>query len=232
MVDLRFEPTTTWHDFSIRIGLDHRAVHCQRVGQQGELQRKRRHFRNWQPYLEDMCCATRYQVMLQKLLANQSNIAFKRMESCLHIAATSGGSCSRPKAKFEPSPTLRDLRLRRRACADSSTRKEISLCISRLHRVEMRQWKSTKLGEMASKPFHVETCASPAIQVFWFAVGWTAHARRVRRSFGSSLQHAIVASYPRWTGRPNELNEVPGLFEELLAALKGLKIKKVQTRTR
>ena len=104
------------HDFSIGIGVDHRAVHCQlqlRVGQQRDLQR------NWQPYLDDNCCATRYQVIFQKLLAKQSNINFESMESCSHIAATSGGSCSRVRARFEPSPTVRDLRLRRRACADS-----------------------------------------------------------------------------------------------------------------
>ena len=104
MADLRFESTTTWHDFSIGNGLDHRVVHCQ--------------FH-----------------MSRKLLAKQSNINFESMESCLHIAATSGGSCSRARARFQPSPELRDLRV----CADSSTRKELSLCISRLHCAEMRQ---------------------------------------------------------------------------------------------
>ena len=124
---LRFETTATSHDFSIGIGVEPCAGHCQlqlRFGQQCEFQRKRRHFRNWQPHLDDNCRATRYQVMLRKLLEKQSNINFESMGSCLHIAAMTGGSCSRARARFDPSPTQRDLRLRRRACADSPTRKK------------------------------------------------------------------------------------------------------------
>ena len=87
VADLRLQPIITWHDSSIGIGVDHCAVHCRvqlRLGQQRELQRTRRHFRNWQPHLDDNCCATRYKVMFRKLLAQQSNINFEsRTRVCI-----------------------------------------------------------------------------------------------------------------------------------------------------
>ena len=123
--------------------MDHRVVHCQlqlRVGQQRELQRKCRHFRVIIVVLHFIgsCCENFWQ--------NNQTLVWKK--SWNRVCTLLQRLLVRARARIEPSTTLRDLRLRRLVCVDSSTRRELSLRISPLHRAEMRQWKSTKLGEL------------------------------------------------------------------------------------
>ena len=54
--------------------------------------------------------------------------------------------------QHKPSPALKDLRNNRRQTADTVTRKELSFHIRKLHRQELRLWRSTKLSAYLCNP--------------------------------------------------------------------------------
>ena len=63
-----------------------------------------------------------------------------------------GGTCTKRSSAFKPSQRLIEKRKARRSTADPSARKQLSFEIQRMHRQELRAWKSTQISQHLQNP--------------------------------------------------------------------------------
>ena len=146
LTDARACVGTIWHDQLIPIGLDHRCVHCvlRWRGVRPSLRNRRLNLKHWMPILDMDGGPSLFQNSLREMLDGNSTISCEVLEHCL---LESGKQYS-----FKPSAMLRNLRNNRRQSVDTVRRKELSFHIQKLHRQELRTWKSTKLSACLCNP--------------------------------------------------------------------------------
>ena len=138
----------SWCDFCIPIGLDHRCVHCvlQLVSSPKKWKQQKWSFKFWQPTLNDNGLPGAFQENIRSLIRSSSPSTFHELEVMLTQAGIQHGKIERPGMPFRPSLHLRQLRHRRRASNSQEARKNLSLRIRKVHRCELRSWKSIQLG--------------------------------------------------------------------------------------
>ena len=73
-------------------------------------------------------------------------------EAGLVKAGEHGGTCTKRSSAFKPSQRLIEKRKARRSTADPSARKQLSFEIQRMHRQELRAWKSTQISQHLQNP--------------------------------------------------------------------------------
>ena len=147
---MAFQLQTTWNDFAIPIGLDHRCLHCilhfpvVRLHHNSD---RRRGLKHWVPYLDGEGRPASFQSVLRQRISMCSHVSLENLEIAVMEAGLEGGTCSNIRFKYQPSAALRQLRNHRRHAADSETRRVLSFQIRRQQRRELRTWKSMKLME-------------------------------------------------------------------------------------
>ena len=67
-------------------------------------------------------------------------------------AGKHGGTCTKRSSVFKPSQELTEKRKTRRSTADPSARKQLSFEILRMHRQELRAWKSAQISQHLQNP--------------------------------------------------------------------------------
>ena len=77
---------------------------------------------------------------------------FNAAETLLLQTAAKTGTCTAKGRKFIPSAQLQQLRANRRTTQDSGIRRAFTFQIHRLHRVEVRKWKSMNLAQHLHNP--------------------------------------------------------------------------------
>ena len=152
--DARACVESVWHDQLIPIGLDHRCVHCVLPwgGVKPHLRNIRLNLKNWTPILDVDGTASLFQNCVREMLQRTSHLSCEVLENCLLESGQQYGISGVKTVAFKPSPALRDLRNNRRQTVDTVRRKEVSFHISKLHRQELRPWKSTELSAYLCNP--------------------------------------------------------------------------------
>ena len=87
-----------------------------------------------------------------EMLDGNSTISCEVLEHCLFESGKQQGVYGAKTFSFKPSAMLRNLRNSRRQSVDTVRRKELSFHIQKLHRQELRTWKSTKLSACLCNP--------------------------------------------------------------------------------
>ena len=148
LTDARACVDTIWHDQLIPIGLDHRCVHCllRWRGVRPSSGNRRLNLKNWMPILDMDGGPSLFQNSLRDMLDGNSTISCEVLEHCLLESGKQQGVYGAKTFSFKPSAMLRNLRNSRRQSVDAVRRKELSFHIQKLHRQELRTWKSTKLS--------------------------------------------------------------------------------------
>ena len=142
-----------WCDNNFPIGNDHRAVHCIlgfRVSKILACQ-KGRSLKSWRPNLDENGEATEYQTLLVASISTIQPFTFNIAETALLQAALKTGTCTATGRKFIPSAHLQELRANRRTTQDAGIRRVLTFQIHRLHRVEVRKWKSSRVEPVRQK---------------------------------------------------------------------------------
>ena len=99
------------------------------------------------------------------------------LEKELCDAGLKGGYSKQTRSKYESSNALRDLRVQRQQAGERSIKKQLSFDIAKLHRRELRAWKSSRLYKL---PEHAKPMENAAENV--------AHHRSTVRTLTSSSQ--------------------------------------------
>ena len=143
-----------WCDNNFPIGNDHRAVHCIlgfRVSKVLACQ-KGRSLKSWRPNLDDNGEATEYKTLIVASISTIQPFTFSIAETALLQTALKTGTCTAKGRKFIPCAHLQELRANRRTTQDAGIRRVLIFQIHRLHRVEVRKWKSRNLAQHLHNP--------------------------------------------------------------------------------
>ena len=140
----------------LRIGLDHRCVHCLLTW---KVQKCSKYFRNttlkhWKPFLDEDGTATLYHMGLKHIDANNTHDPqhLSRLEKQLFDAGLKGGYSKQTRCKYESSNALRDLHAQRPHATERCIKKCLSFEIARMHRRKLRALKSSRLQQLLSMP--------------------------------------------------------------------------------
>ena len=137
-----------WHDYIVPIGLDHRCAHCilQWSGTRPPPKHRGINLKNWAPKLDENGTPTSFcNYLMEQLTRIQDVSFFNTLEKCLVQAGKLHGTYGSKKLVFRPSEDLLRLRRRRRTASDLVERKQLSFQIRKLHRQELRTWRSASL---------------------------------------------------------------------------------------
>ena len=148
-----FITMSTWNDYQLPIGLDHRCVHCMLtvVDTVHGVHHRRRGLKNWMPNLDRHGEPHVFQANLRSHL-NGLPFTCSSFEFGLAKAGEHGGTCTKRSSVFKPSQELTEKRRGRRSTADPSARKQLSFEIQRMHRQELRAWKSAQISQHLQNP--------------------------------------------------------------------------------
>ena len=105
-----------WYDFGLPIGLDHRCAHCKLrcfAGTRDHFKKHRR-LKGWKPHLDDDKLPTKFQNAVSAARTCCPDLTFASLEHVLRHCAADGGQIHSTRIKFQQSPGLSSLRLRRR----------------------------------------------------------------------------------------------------------------------
>ena len=129
-------------------------MHCVLLwgGVKPHLRNRRLNLKNWTLILDVDGAASLFQNCLREMLQKTSNLSCEVLEDCLLESGKQYGISGGKTVAFKPSPALMDLRNNRRQTVDTVRRKELSFHIRKLHRQELRQWRSTKLSAYLCNP--------------------------------------------------------------------------------
>ena len=149
IADERAVVSRVWNDNMLPIGLDHRCVHCLltwKVQKSNKYVRKRT-LKHWKPFLDYDGIATLYHIGLQHIDANSiyDPQHLPGLEKELFDAGLKGGYSKQTRSKYESSSALRDLRAQCRGAVERSIKKQLCFDIAKLHRRELRAWKTSRL---------------------------------------------------------------------------------------
>ena len=214
-----------WLDNILPIGLDHRCVHCivtwTAQGRAKELPAKG--FKNWKPYLDENGEATSYQSKLLHIEASNSgnvNEQLSKLEENILMAGREGGECKRIQSRFLPSDDLKQLRLQRRMAQDRGIKKELSFEIVKLHRRELRKWKSSNLQMHLCQPNQWKI-----LQRLQHGIGRQIADQPPPDDFADMLEN-IFSGHPSNPSPPPQLTEADWNLQELKIAIKRMKANK------
>ena len=115
------------------------------------------------------------------------------------------------RCRYESSIALRVLRAQRRQAVERSIKKQFSFDIAKLHRRELRAWKSFRLHQLLNMSHHWKFCTK--CHTPWFD---SAH----------SMLENFYHGHPRDLTRPLHLTEPNWSVQELNGAIKRLKMNK------
>ena len=107
---------------------------------------RRRGLKHWLPNLDRLGEPQAFQTKLRSHL-NVLPFTCSSFEAGLVKAGEHGGTCTKRSSAFKPSQRLIEKRKARRSTADLSTRKQLSFEIQRVHRQELRAWKSAQISQ-------------------------------------------------------------------------------------
>ena len=114
------------------------------------LRNRRLNLKNWMPIFDMDEGPSLVQNSLREML--NSTISCEVLEHCLLKSGKQQGVYGVKTFSFKPSAMLRNPRNSRRQNVDTVRRKELSFHIQKLHRQELRSWKSTKLSACLCNP--------------------------------------------------------------------------------
>ena len=128
LIDGRGELVTTWCDFILPIGLDHRCVHCNirfTIPTLGKKD-KQRSLKGWKPFLDETGVPKKIHDAISEQYNAHDEVSFANLEGVLAQAAQTGGAPHGFKVKFVPSDCRKGLRRSRRTAVDLELRKQLS----------------------------------------------------------------------------------------------------------
>ena len=148
-----FVTMSTWNDYQLPIGLDHRCVHCMLtvVDTVQGVHHRRRGLKNWMPNLDRHGEPHAFQANPHSHL-NGLPFTCSSFGVGLVKAGEHGGACTKRSSVFKPSKELTEKRKTRRSTPDPSARKQLSFEIQRMHRQELRAWKSAQISQHLQNP--------------------------------------------------------------------------------
>ena len=111
LTDMRLHHVSSWNDFAIGIGLDHRCVHCifEIPGAKPKQRKRKRTLKRWRPFLDEEQQPSDFQICLLDFVCNKPEITFADLEHVLFMAGFHYGACSANLDKFKPSLRLTSL---------------------------------------------------------------------------------------------------------------------------
>ena len=145
---LQFVLDDVWYDFGLPIGFDHRCVHCKVrcLARTRDSFKKYPRLKGWKPHFDDDSLPTIFQNAVSAARTCCPDLTFASLERVLRHSAADGGHIQRVRMKFQQSPGLSSLRLRRRTTEDPVTRRLLSLEIRKRHRLEIQVWKTEQVN--------------------------------------------------------------------------------------
>jgi hypothetical protein len=93
LTDMRLHHVSSWNDFAIGIGLDHRCVHCifEIPGAKPKQRKRKRTLKRWRPFLDEEQQPSDFQICLLDFVRNKPEITFADLEHlCLWLDFTMG----------------------------------------------------------------------------------------------------------------------------------------------
>ena len=132
--DSRLFVDNVWNDDVVAVGVDHRCVHC--------VLTRNKSLKSWVPFLDATGEPSLYRNVLDTQLALVDNPSCGEIENALLVAGNLRGKPSRRRIKFKPSRHLQSLRQQRRQTQLHEERKIFTFQIQKLHRSEVRRWKT------------------------------------------------------------------------------------------
>ena len=127
------------YEFGFPVGLDHRCVHCilRCVAGTRDLFKKHPRLKGWKPHFDD-----------DKLPTNFRNAVICSSDVLPHIlrhCAVDGGQIQSDRGKFQQSPGLSSLMLRRRTTEKPDATRLHSLEIRKRQRLKIQIWKTDQV---------------------------------------------------------------------------------------
>ena len=206
------------------IGLDHRCVHCLLTWkvQKSSKHVRKRTLKHWKPFLDEDGIATLYHIGLQHIDANNTYDPqhLPGLEKELFDAGVKGGYSKQTRSKYESSNALRDLRAQRRQAVERSIKKQLSFDIAKLHRRELRAWKSSRLQQLLNMPNQWKM-----LQKMSHTIVRQCAQHPPANDFAYVLAN-IFHGHPGNPTRPLHLTEPNRSLQELNGAIKRLKMNK------
>ena len=222
LANLRVRVMRAWVDQSFPIGLDHCCVHCLIcIGGIRPAQIKRcATLKHWQPYLDENGTPSGFHTTVATALTNLSLVSAEALEQCLVVAGRNHGRRGSQQLRFVSSRLLTDLRFRRRQTNDPQEQKYLSFQIRKLHRQELRDWKSNQIKCLLKK-----VSKRKLLRTMEYGTGrWMPHqpqpvefANMLEQLFAGNLGMPMVRPY---------LTEAPWTMAELKKAIARLKANK------
>ena len=210
-----------WHDYILPIGLDHRCVHCilQWCGARPSPKHRRTNLKNWVPKLHENGTATSFCNFLMELLTRIREVSSQSLEKCLVLAGKLHGTYGSNKLVFRPSANLLRLRWCRRTASDFAERKHLlSFRIRKLHRQELRTWRSASLRLCLNHPSSWNLMKG-MLQPTGPRVVEQPHPNE----FADMLENIFAGNFGRPMDQP-VLTETPWSMSELKVAIRRAKV--------
>ena len=142
------------------------------------------------------------------------------LEKELFDAGLKGGYSKQTRTKYESSNALRDLRAERRQAVERSIKKQLSFDIAKLHRRELRAWKSSRLQQLLNMPNQWKM-----LQKMSHTIVRQCAQHPPANDFADMLEN-IFHGHPDNPTRPLHLTEPNWSLQELNGAIKRLKMNK------
>ena len=101
--------------------------------------------KNWVPKLDENGTATSFCNCLMEQLTRIQEVSSQSLDTCLVLAGALHGTYGSNKVVFRPSADLLRQRWYTRTASDFAERKHLSSRIRKLHRQELRAWRSASL---------------------------------------------------------------------------------------
>ena len=183
---------------------------------------RKRTLKHWKPFLDEDGIATLYHIGLQHIDANSiyDPEHLPGLEKELFDAGLKGGYSKQRRSKYESSNALRDLRAQRRQAVERSIKKQLSFDIAKLHRRELRAWKSSRLQQLLNMPNQWKM-----LQKMSHTIVRQCAQHPPANDFADMLEN-IFHGHPGNPTRPLHLTEPNWSLQELAGAIKRLKMNK------
>ena len=211
-----------WHDYIVPIGLDHRCVHCilQWPGARPPPKHRRINLKNWAPKLDEHGTASSFCNCLTEQLTRIQEVSCQSLEKCLVQGGKLHGTYGSKRLVFKPSEDLLRLRWRRRTAFDLAERKQLSFQIRKLHRQEVRTWRSASLRLCLNN-----SSSWNLMRGMLQPTGRHVVEQPHPNDFADMLENIFAGNFDKPMDRPM-LTEAPWSMNELRAAIRRAKNKR------
>ena len=222
LANLRVRVMRAWVEQSFPIGLDHRCVHCLIcIGGVRPAQIKRcAKLKHWQPYLDENGTPSGFHTTVATSLTNLPFVSAEALEQCLVVAGRNHGRRGFQQLRFVSSRLLTDLRFRRRQTNDPQEQKQLSFQIRKLHRKELRDWKSNQMERLLE-----QSSKWKILRTMDYGIGRWLPEQPQPFEFADMLEQLFAGNPGRPMVEPC-LTEAPWTMAELKKAITRLKTNK------